>query len=125
MSDFLRSLLAIVCGFFGAVVGAIVGYFLFFWLTGIGFYALVVPGAVTGFAAGLAAGRGSALLGIIAGAIALVAGVFTEWQFAPFHANKTFPYFLTHIAELKPITLIMIVVGTLLAGWLAARAGRG
>ena len=59
--------------------------------------------------------------GWISGVLALALGVFTEWRFAPFAADDTLAYFLLHVHQLKPITLIMIVAGALIGFWIPFR----
>jgi hypothetical protein len=44
-------------------------------------------------------------------------GLFTEWRFAPFIADSSFGYFITHIHDLSIITLIMITIGGLCGFW--------
>ena len=104
----------------GALAGAVVGHLLFFWVARQGFYALVLPGGLAGLAAGIgrASSRGVALA---CGAIGLVAGLFTEWRFAPFAADPGIGYFLTHLHQLRPLTLALIAVGTAIAAWVPLR----
>ena len=52
---------------------------------------------------------------------ALVLSLFCEWRFAPFIKDNSLGYFLTHVHELKPITLIMIAVGTFIGFWIPFR----
>jgi hypothetical protein len=106
-------------GLTGAAVGGAVGYFTFFWIAHQGFYALVLPAALVGSGGGLCAGGRSKPLAIVCGVAGLVLGLFTEWRFAPFVADSSLVYFMTHIHALKPITLIMVLVGAALSYWLA------
>ncbi len=110
---------AISLGLLGAAVGGCLGYFAFFWIAGQGFYALVLPPGLLGFAAGLCARRRSAPLAVICGVAGLALALFTEWRFAPFTADPGLPYFLTHIHTLQPITLLMIALGTVVSYSLA------
>ncbi|QDU89788.1 hypothetical protein Pla175_31830 [Pirellulimonas nuda] len=97
----------------GALVGGALGYAGFFWLAGQGFYGLVLPGGLLGCGAGLFQSR-SGYLGVVCGVLALGLGLFAEWRFAPFVADGSFGFFLAHWRQLKPITLVMIAVGTLI-----------
>jgi hypothetical protein len=106
-------------GLLGAVVGGGVGYFVFFWIAGQGFYALMLPPGMLGIGAGMAARRRSRPLALACGVAGLALGLFTEWRYAPFVADKSLGYFVTHLHELQPVTLIMIAVGTYLAYSLA------
>jgi hypothetical protein len=112
-----------VLGLGGAVVGAFLGYLLFVAIARQGFYAIVLPGALAGVGCGALSGRKSNTLGIICGILGLIAGILAEWRFAPFIADKSLFYFLTHLHELTPFThtLVMILLGAAFAFWF----GRG
>ena len=56
--------------------------------------------------------RRSTPLVFACGVAGLALGPFTEWPFAPFIVDKSFLYFITHIHHLKPITLLLLVLGT-------------
>jgi len=104
----------------GAIAGAVVGHLLFRWIATQGFYALVLPGGLAGLAAGI--GRASSRATAAAcGAIGLVAGLFTEWRFAPFAADPGIGYFLTHVHQLRPVTLGLIAIGAAIALWVPLR----
>src|SRR5208283_756412 len=94
----------------GAVAGGLVGYFGFFWIARQGLYALVLPGGLLGVGASLFANR-STVMCIVCGLLALALGFLAEWQFAPFISDGSLSYFVTHLYQLKPITLIMIAAG--------------
>jgi hypothetical protein len=104
----------------GAAVGGALGYAIFFWLVRQGLYGLIVPGGLLGLAAGCFKPR-SLSVPVVCGVAALVLGVFTEWKFAPFVADEGLGYFLRHLHELKPMTIIMILVGTAIAFWVPFR----
>ena len=89
-----------------------VGYYVFIWIARQGFSALMVPGAFLGIGAGWAARGRSVPLGVVCGILALALGIFSEWRTAPFAADSSLAYFLTHLDKLQPITLIMIAVGS-------------
>ena len=101
-----RSVLMLV----GAVAGGLLGYVGFLWIARQGFYALVLPGGLLGLGASLFAKRSTALC-IVCGLLALALGVLAEWQFAPFIKDGSLGYFVTHLHQLKPITVIMIAAG--------------
>jgi hypothetical protein len=50
-------------------------------------------------------------------------GLYTEWKFAPFRADDSFGYLVSHAWELKPITQGMIMLGAFFAYWLGKDAG--
>jgi hypothetical protein len=107
----------------GGIVGAILGYFVFRWIAGQGFYALAVPGTLLGLGWGLASRHRSYFDAAICGVLGLGLGIFSELKLAPFVADGSFGFFLKHLHQLKPITWIMIGVGVAAAVWLGA--GRG
>ncbi len=106
-----------VCVLVGAVAGGLVGYFGFLWIARQGFYALVLPGALVGVGASLFGNRSTAIC-VVCGLLALAIGLLAEWRFAPFIRDASLGYFLTHIHQLRPITLIMIMAGACFAFWL-------
>jgi len=96
--------------FAGATVGGLAGYLLFFWILRQGFYALILPGCLVGFGAGLFPTRSVGAC-ITCGTLALALGLLAEWRFAPFIKDPSLLFFVSHIQDLKPLTLIMIAVG--------------
>jgi hypothetical protein len=104
----------------GAAAGGVLGYYAAFWVASQGVYAPVLPGMLLGFGAGIARNR-SVLLAVVCGLAALGLGLFTEWRIAPFIDDRSLRYFLTHVTDLKPITLIMIALGGLFGFWVPFR----
>jgi hypothetical protein len=94
----------------GILAGGVLGYFIFFALIHQGLYALVVPGGFLGLDAGLGRSR-QRWVAVVCGLLALGLGVFCEWRFEPFIADQSLGYFLAHLQDLRPITLIMILAG--------------
>jgi hypothetical protein len=124
MADQTR-IISNVLGLIGAAAGGVFGYVVFHWIARQGFYALIVPGGMLGLGCNLLARHPSWPRGVACSLAALVLGFYTEWSFMPFNADGTFSYFLTHAYQLKPITLVMIAAGGLLAYWLGKDAGYG
>ena len=118
----MKNLLA---GLAGALAGGAVGYFAFIWIARQGFYALMLPGALAGFGASLFVNNRSVLRGVLCGVFALGLGLFAEWRFAPLIKDSSLGYFLTHLGQLQPITLLMIAGGGILGYWLALGKERG
>ena len=106
-----------VLGLVGGLVGGYVGYHLFFWITRQGFYALILPGGLLGLGCGALARHHSAARGAVCAAAALLLGVYTDWKFEPFVENQSLSYYLTHLHQLTPVTMLMIAVGALVAYW--------
>ena len=94
----------------GAAVGGVIGYFVFFWVATTGFYGLAIPGGLLGIGAAIVKTK-SIPLAIVCGLAALTLGFYTEWKFAPFTDDASLGYFIAHVYQLRPITLIMIAVG--------------
>jgi hypothetical protein len=109
----------LLVGILGAVAGGVLGYFAFLWIARQGFYALMLPGGLVGVGGGLLVRDRSPLRATICCVLALGLGVFAEWSFAPFIKDASLGYFLGHLHELRPITLLMIVAGGAIAYWLA------
>ena len=102
-------------GLIGAIVGAAVGYFAYKWGLSQGFDAAVVPGALLGFGFALAARSPRLEFGILCAVLALLFSLYVEWSFWPFTKDGSFGYFLTHLHQLKPMKILMILVGVYLA----------
>ena len=104
------------------------GHFAFLWIARQGFYAIILPGALIGFAGGWAIQRqtlaSGMVFGIVCALIALIAGIVSEWRLRPFKADNSLGYFITHLQLLQPITLIMIAIGAAFAFWFAATGRR-
>jgi hypothetical protein len=111
-------------GILGAVLGGVAGYFVFLWIAQQGFYALILPGAAAGLGCATMSKGQSRPLGIVCALLAVPLGLFSEWQFAPFVVDESLGYFLTHLHERQPITLILIAVGVWLAYWLGVGSTR-
>jgi len=106
--------------FGGAVLGGLVGYYVFFWLTRQGFYGLVLPGGLLGLGAGIVKCR-SRWPSVICGVMALTLGLFTRWQFGHFDEDPSFCYFVSHVHQLSSVTLLMLAAGTAIGFWVPFR----
>jgi hypothetical protein len=109
-------------GLLGAALGGALGYFAFVWLARQGFYALALPGALLGIGCALLSKHRSHVLAAVCGIGAIALGIFSEWRLSPFIKDDSFLYFLSHLHQLRPITLIMILVGGVLGFWFALRS---
>lgn len=110
-------------GLAGAAVGGLAGLKVFLWLAERqGLYGLMIPGAMVGLGASLAAPLRSMVRGVICGAGAVLLALYAEWSFRPFVADKSFGYLLAHVADLQPMTLLMLGVGAFFAFWLGKDA---
>jgi membrane protein DedA with SNARE-associated domain len=89
----------------------------FFWIVHQGFYGLILPGELLGMGAGIVKTR-SKYISVVCGFLVLALGCFTEWRFAPFAADASLEYFVSHLHMMPPITLMMVAAGTLLGFWI-------
>lgn len=103
-----------------AVAGGILGVYGFLWVSRQGFYALLLPGGLTGIGASLFRCR-SVSIPIFTAVLSLLLGIVAEWRFAPFVADSHFGYFLSHLQDLRPVTMLMIGGGAVLGLWLPLR----
>ena len=103
---------SIAIALLAAVAGGCVGYFAFFWIAQQGFYAIMLPPALVGLAAGYCMPSRSQPLAIVCGIGGLALGLFTEWRFAPFIVDASFLYFITHAYKLDGIKLLMLAIGS-------------
>jgi hypothetical protein len=110
------TLLAIV----GAVLGGTLGYFGFHWMIKYGFYGLILPGGLLGLGASIGKTR-SIWMAAGFGLAALALGIFTEWKHFPFAKDDSLAYFLLHVTDNSPVTLLMIAVGGALGFWVPFR----
>ncbi len=104
----------------GAIGGGIAGYFAFAWMLRYGLYGLVLPGGLLGIGAGIAGNR-SIAIAALCGAAATALGVFAEWRNFPFLADSSLSYFLTHLYELRAVTVVMIALGGAIGFWIPFR----
>jgi hypothetical protein len=116
-------LISNLLGLVGALIGSVVGFYTFRWLYGQGFYGLMIPGAFVGLGCGLLAQHHSIVRGVLCGVAAVMLAVFTEWRFRPFDADNSLTYFIQHMSDLAPVTLLMMGLGALIAFWVAKDAG--
>lgn len=117
------AILSNLLGLVGGAIGATLGYFIFSWFVGQGFYGMMIPGALLGLGCGLLARHPSTARGVICGVVALGLSLFVEWKFFPFIADGSFPYLLTHVHQLNGVHLLMILAGVFFAYWLGKDAG--
>ena len=113
----MKNLLLLIVG---AVVGGVVGYYGFFWIAGQGYYAMVLPGGMIGVGAAL--GRSKSIVPAILCCIAAIGlGLFVDWKFEPFKDDGSFGFYIHHVAELQPVTMLMIAAGAFVAFWIPFR----
>ncbi len=116
--DSSKTAVGLLRGSVGAILGGLLGYYIFFWMVRQGFYAIIIPGTLLGLGFGLLSGIRSMAAGIVCGALAVVLGFFAEWRVFPFIEDGSLTFFVTHVHELTPVTWIMIGLGGLFGFWL-------
>ena len=120
-------ILNVILPIVGGLIGATIGYYLFFWISRQGFYAMIAPGALMGLGCGLLARDRSIFRGIICGIVGLLLGAFTEWKWYPFVDNNRndlgYLYMITHLQDLAGIKPVMMFVGAAIAFWLGKDGG--
>jgi hypothetical protein len=104
-------------GLAGAIVGGIAGYFVFRLLSSRGMFGYAIPGAMVGLGAGLLAGGRSHWLGALCAVAGLCLTIFAEWSVAPFVADQSFQFFVTHVHQLNNFSVkaSITAVGVVLA----------
>ena len=113
-------------GLLGAAAGGAIGYFGFWLLYSQGLYAMVLPGAMVGLGCGAASGGKSNVLGAVCAALAVAVSLSAEWTHRPFLADDGLAFFLTHLHQLKGVTMLAITIGAGIAYWLGrGRPGAG
>lgn len=108
-------------GIAGAIAGAVAGYFIFALMWQQGFYALAVPAALMGLACGFASRIVSNALGAACAVAGIATALLLEWRYAPFRVDDSLGYFLTHVQDLRGVTLLMIALSGVFGFWF----GRG
>ncbi len=68
--------------------------------------------------------RRSLPLAAVCGALALALGIFSEWRAFPFVADDSFGYFLAHLHQLRPVSMVMIGLGAVFGMYLALGSKR-
>jgi hypothetical protein len=113
-----RDMLSNALGLLGTLLGGAVGFVVFRWIAGQGFYAPFVVGGLSGLGCMALARHSSPGRGVICGVLAVVIEVIAEGMVFPFVRDDRLAYFLTHLHWLPPVKLVMIALGGLLAGYL-------
>ena len=99
-------------GLVGALAGGALGYLGFVLALRSGFYALMLPGGLIGLGGGWLVKDRSPLRATLCGIFAAALGLFAEWRNFPFVADPSLGYFVTHLQQLRGLTLIMLAAGT-------------
>src|SRR3569832_1653677 len=115
-----RQLVVLLRGLAGAILGGVLGYFAFRWLSARNLFGYAVPGGMIGLCAGLAAGGRSQSVAIFCAIAALCLAIYLEWTVAPFRQDKSLLFFLTHLHRLDDLITkaVITAVGVACAYWL-------
>ncbi len=101
----------LIRGAVGAVIGAALGYAVFWGLAKLNIAAIIVPGALTGAIASRMSGRQSVEVGVIAAVVGAIATILSEWSLFPFVKDGSLTFFIGHLHELRPATLLLGAAG--------------
>lgn len=118
--------LAYPLGCVGAILGAVAGAIVTKIALREGIYALIAVGPLTGYGARLLANFGSkradVILGLMAAAIGAVGAFWTFWWVKiPDQEDSSLAFLLQHLDRVGGFTCLIIVVGALIAFFLAWR----
>lgn len=105
-------------GVIGAILGAIAGYYVFYWLASQGFYAIALPGVFIGLLSRFCRftyRKNIVAVNLFCAIFSIFVGLYIEWKFFPFVKDNSLYYFATHLQLLKPLTWILIGIGAYLA----------
>ncbi|MDA7673138.1 hypothetical protein OAM04_00850 [bacterium] len=106
----------------GALLGAVVGHFLFSYLVrNHGAFGYAIPGALVAFGASLNKQCPARWMAILCGVIAFFAGNFSLWKFRPWVADESFGYALTKFFDRDPMAWILILLASAIAIWMPWR----
>lgn len=94
----------------GAIGGGALGVFVSWILVKQGMHAAAAPGVLLGLGAGLFRHRFIAVP-IVYCLLAIAVGIGTEAWLFPFRADDSVSYFVTHLHQVLPSSLILIAVG--------------
>lgn len=108
-------------GIVGAAIGGAIGFYVFKWLLTQGFYGLALPAILLAIGFAACAKRSMLSGGLFCAIVGLILMILSEWITSPFVKDESLGYFLQNLAELQPVTLIFMAVGTAAAFWF----GRG
>jgi hypothetical protein len=118
----MKSIQAYAVPLAGAAVGGVIGFFLFGWILSTGFYALALPGALVGIGAGVCKNK-SFVVAVVCGVAALLLQLFCQFHNFTWPEDSSLGYFVSHIFQMSPITLLMIAAGTAMGFWFAMPRG--
>ncbi len=105
----------------GMLAGVILGSVGFWLLWKIGFYGMVLPGAMVGLGCGAQSRAKSIPLGIASAVVAFVLCVVLEWYYRPFVADESLLYFVKNLSDLQNRTKFTMACGIFAGFWF----GRG
>src|SRR5688572_27483519 len=84
-------------GLAGAIVGGAIGFFVFRLLVRQGLYGMMIPGALLGLGAGVAARGKSIPLGIACALTAIALAICAEWSVFPFKNDPSLEFFVWNV----------------------------
>jgi hypothetical protein len=107
----------------GYLVGAVIAYFICYWLWCRAFYGPCIAGLTVGYGGVLLYRRGSVTSGIMAAVITLLAMVIEEAIYAPVYGHPGVAYFVTHFFGFGDwlVKLLLYALGVAVAYYIAKK----
>jgi hypothetical protein len=116
-----RHVISNLLGLVGAIAGGALGFWVFRWLLGQGFYGLMIPGAMLGLGCSLLARHDSRIRGVLCGIAAFILALFADWYYTI--TDDSFVDFVRQGKSFQGVTLLMTAVGALIAFWVGKDGG--
>lgn len=104
-------------GLAGAVVGGVVGFFVFNWLASMTLHAIALPGAFLGGCCGMFSRIKSIPLAVVCLVSGIALSIFCEWWNYPMIVDDSFSYFIKNLHKTDPPSKIAMVLGPIVAAW--------
>ncbi len=97
----------------GGAAGAVIGYLIFWWLTGHGILAPALPGALLGLGAAYWSRHRSMNRGIACGVAAVAVGLFSYWL----RTSYPLSVFVGNLDKLPKRVWVFVIFGAVMAYW--------
>ena len=106
-----------VRGVVGGAAGGALGWIICLTLIRWAVLSTMLPGLLMGIGCGWLSGTRSHVLGALSGVGSLAVSIVVTWQIAPFVADDSLLFFVTHLHKVQPMMLLMIVLSGACGYW--------